>query len=292
MTACPRFAWTQQGKERKRNNQYSHTWTEVERTQTARPFRLRVPGGTIVHVEPGAEVFLDDDLVEARIHATRRVMCVELKHGEEVTIEGVLARELRPSSGEADYRGQQQSWVLRPPSRSKMLLSKDPVRRHKKYARFWMLTCATCCLFFALAHTVLYANGFWRLVMNSECCHVEVLDHRAWTTRVRNRDTHHTSIIGRVTELCAGGEGSTPIGMRIEEQVESHYPVGTYVPFQIEIGHPTTFRLGTGVGLRVIEWGFLLTATIALAVLGVVRHRALRAWYEKKLNQRAAGRLS
>lgn len=285
---------TQIGKERKQKNGYSHTWTEFDRTQSTRPFRLRIPGGTGVFVEPGAEVFLVDDLVQKeRIDSTTRVMCAELTHGEEVTIEGVLTREMRPSSdGEGDYRGQQKSWVLRPPSHGKMLLSTEPLPvRHEKRARFWMLTCAACCLFFALAHTGLYASGFWRLVMNSECSDVEVIDHRHWTTRGRHGQRHHTSIVGRVTGLCTGGEGRTPIGTAIDEEVSAHYPEGAHVPFQVEAGDPSKYRLGSGVGLSSLEWWILVIASIVLGVWGYTQHRAALAWYETKLKQSYPGRL-
>lgn len=284
----------QQGRETRQKNGYSHTWTEFDRKQTTRPFRVRVPGGTVVHVEPAKEVFLVDDLeVMKRTEREFRVMHAELSHGETVTIEGTLERVLRPSNnGEGDYRGNQEVWLLRPPSRGHMLVSTEPLpQRHEKRATFWWLSAAALSLFFVVVHGALFATGFWPLVMHHECSSVQVESHRHWTTRARRSTTHHTSIVGSVVDGCDGAEAGTPIGTHIEEEISGNYADGARVPFQFERGNPRVFRLGTGVGLSSTEWWVLTIASLVLFGFGYSRFRASLPWYETKLKQTYPGRL-
>ena len=285
----------QQGKERRTKRGYSHTWTEYERTQTTRPFRLRIPGGTVVHVEPGKEVFLVDDLTLFKHpHHGLRVLHAELTHGESVSIEGRLKRTLRPAgNGEGDYRGQQQAWTLRPPSTGPMLLSTEPLpQRHEERASFWLRAAGVLTLFFVVGHGYLTLTGFWPLMLRHECCDVQVESQRNWVTQgSRHRTRHHSAITGTVQGQCGGGPSSTPVGTVLVAAVTRPYAVGEVVPFQVQRGNAAVFRMGTGVGLTLSESMLLAIFTFALFGIGYSRFRASLPWYETKLKQTYPGRL-
>ncbi len=123
----------QDGKERyhRQRRRTEQRWTEVERRVVPRPFRLRLPSGGALRVEPDRHALVVASEVPGTtaLAPERRLRVLELGAGETLTVGGTIEGE--PIAGEgAGYRdaarGEAQELVLRPSRNAPMMIVLGP----------------------------------------------------------------------------------------------------------------------------------------------------------------------
>jgi hypothetical protein len=125
----------QLGQESESSGTWSHSWTEVGRAVTVRPFLLKHASGQRIRVEPTQDVQLIDEMDGlVLVDLSHRKRVAELVPGEHVFAEGLLSLET-VSHEAGGYRGGR-GLVLRAPPHARLLLSSEPMgARFQRQAR-------------------------------------------------------------------------------------------------------------------------------------------------------------
>jgi hypothetical protein len=274
----------QTGTERLSKGSWSHTWKEVRRQVTTRPFYVVREGGERVRVEPDARVFLVDKLDQAQNQSrTRRLRAATLVAGEPVHIVGLLVRANDPQQG--GYRDGALGWVLRPPRTGRMLISTEPLAdRHQKRMRVHRGLLVALILTLLGAHGALFAE-YNLLRWKGEVIHAQadrVDTFRKWKSQKSGGYWQDYYTVDATWVMPDG------VPVLLHDYVSPAFyerltveGQGADVPFVILREIPTVFTVG--VVSTTSEWRLIFLFVVLLAWLLVYRLVVLdmRPWYEK-----------
>lgn len=281
----------QEGTEKKVKNGWVHTWKELSRTTTARPFYLRREDGTRVRVHPRPDVLLVDE-VDQMFHATRttRFRTAELTTGEEAVIEGVLRRGEDPeaASGEGGYRDATRGgWVMSSPLGTPLHISTEALaerhrlraRRHGKSALFVVAM---------LALGTLSMTPYLLRAVVAEPVTAVVEGRRYYETRgSRGGPTHHYEVY-----LAVPQTNGPPRRLVADLDSEDWGTLRQDERLRVRYFDDAGLVSAPGAGSS-IHYAMLLVAFVCLGGAGwsVYSARSWKRWYEGPLIDAGKGRL-
>ena len=272
---------TQNGTETEISGSWTHSWIEVDREITVRPFLLELSSKELVRVDPPTNVDVADTLDQkVWIDRNRRVLSAELVPGEKIWVRGRLERSDIAVPGTA-YRDVAWGWALGPTA-GQMLLSSEPLgaglreraRFHRHYA--WIAV--------ALLLAIQISLGWFYARTVAPTVVAEVAEKRTYQTTDSDGDTHDHYVItlARDTQL----DHRT---VRIDDDDYVHVGHGSHVPLRYagstnwNLGAEPTFAIWHGVGIV----GLCSVFWIAYPM----RRRSTRPWFRRKVHDSGIGRL-
>jgi len=259
-------------------------WEETSRSLKERPFLIRTDNGDRVRVEPGGRIDLVDRLEAAQRGPgkVRRLRRARIEAGDRLWIRGELHR-VGGGIDEGPYRGggPTSAHVLRPPGRGALFVSSEPVeaqglsdaRFHGRYALLYVLL-------LALAQLVLFSD-FRALHTHGVAGEASIVSRRSWTTRSKNRVTHHYAFTLRYLDehgVEHQREEETNSRAYIFTRADAKVPI-TYLstsPSTMQIGRAE--EVGTTTGRIAIAAVLLSLLAIGHTMIGLSR----RPWWRKK----------
>jgi hypothetical protein len=271
-----RVSIRQRGKEVKRKRNWAVRWTEVARQTDAKPFLLRTAAGVEVGVEPGADVLLVDQMAETVLDgrdARRRVAAVY--PGERVYVSGVLVGGAGGERG--PYREEGRSRLV-PAAGGRMLISSEPLTaRHLRRQRLFRGVSMIGLGFFALAQ-VLFVS-YHRLSAEGEVVQAEVVDSYRYVRRSRRNVRPGYAVKVR-----------TPLGM-LTSDVEPALFTQRPATLPFLVASAGTYVLGTEPTLPEGRVALIAVLAILLAIFVPAGILQSRDWWDRRLDERVAGRL-
>jgi hypothetical protein len=275
-----RITITQQGKNTQTKNGWTHSYTEIARRVEVRPFRLLLPSGASVPVEPGEEIFLVDNLnIAERFPGLVRTRVAELSIGERAVVSGELRTKWGDAGGMATaYRGGGGALALFPPARGKVLVSTEPLeKRHLDRARIHFGWAIGFAAFFAFAQ-LLCLQYHLRLFLGDDLTGV-VASKRHYTTRSKNSTTHHYEITARVQR--PRGEDVVEVAEDVPSGQWGRIKEGTPIAV-LAVPGTSNAQLGREASLPIALVVVTSILQLTLAIVYLVHARTSRPWYEKK----------
>jgi len=264
----------QVGEEGKDKHGFHHSWRETARRVRAVPFILRELRGARVRVEPNETAMLVDGLDRVERHGKRhRTKFAELTAGEEIYASG----ELVPVASGGAYRGGDETFLLRPPARGRMLLSTEPLgarfRRTATHARYGL----TACFVFFVAFALLDLGYHLRMFEGErETGVVEVAKARV------GKKSRSCNVTVRLTD-----------GGRLESSVAyetcPRLAPGSEVPVFVVRGARGFEHIGRTAGISAVV---LVFGSLAFAALVIFHRAGAQPWYERAVVERARGPLA
>jgi hypothetical protein len=276
-----RVSITQRGREWRDKNGLHHSWKEVSRQVSARPFRLVLASGERLRIEPNEDVSFVDELDVTRdLEYGMRERAAELTPGEHAYVSGKI---VAPDVVDP-YRGAQDGFLIRPARSERMLVSVAPLEeRHERRVRLhrrWALGCAVA---FLMVNGLAF-RGYWQRLTEGQLIAATVTSTRQWTTRSKHGNVQHYGI-DATTPL-----DGRPLALRSEvnlaywNEVRSALKWGTSpsVPFLIVGSDAATSQIGTRPTLTAVVAVFSWLALAILAAAYAIHSRHARLWYERK----------
>jgi hypothetical protein len=270
----------QEGSESETSGVWTHQWAETGRKVRVHPFYLRHASGARIRVEPGEEVKLVDALDGMiRVDLTRRVRVAELLPGERVFAIGELRRAPDPEAQAQGYREQAQGYLLAPPRGGRMLLSSEPLgERFARRAAFherWAIAAVVASLAWNAAFAAFHARRWLG----------DTVDVRVTQLR-EHEDGDHT----RFEVTMRGADGSA-FSDEVSHGAFARLREGDTVKARHVASWSSASAIGPDVTAHSAAYSALpLLGVIALAYL--IRARATRPWYEKRLIETESGKLA
>lgn len=277
----------QNGEESKGKNEWSHTWTEVQRTTNAVPFYVRRPSGERVRVEPGENPILIDKPAEiVWANRYRRTRIAKLTGGEEVIVRGQLTQGPDPESQEGGgYRSSARGWVLAPGRGQRMEVCAEKLGdRHRKRARSFGSTIAA--LFWMIGFVNLFfLNYHARFFYGEDTCATVTNKNISISIDSKGRRTLHYEV-----RLAVDAPDKPNVLNELDDDDWERFEVGAILGFRNVPQFPSKSIVGTDTSTHVLT--IIFASLFALLGFGVyMGTRNYRRWYEGKLNDQGKGRL-
>jgi hypothetical protein len=270
---------TQAGSESESSGAWSHSWREVDREIIVAPFLLELANGDLVRVDPPKNVDVADALDQkVFISHNRRVLSAELVPGERIFVRGRLERSDVATASSA-YREVTWGWVVR----GDMLLSSEPLgaglrQRASFHARFALIALALLVL------TQSMLLPFYKRFAG-ETIAVEVLRK---TYSESTDDEGHTHHHGYIVLERHNPELSDP-SIEIDSVNDARILEGETVA--IRYASANNWNLGPQATTGWLRLLFLALLPMPFWVWYLLRRRASRPWFRRKVDESGAGRL-
>jgi hypothetical protein len=270
----------QQGRQYTVKSGVRHKWTETSREVEARPFSLRLDSGAVIHVEPGEQVFLVDDLfVVPHDHTIGRSRVAELRVGANVYVEGVL---FPPAQSGGAYRGGEAAFTMRPRSGSSLLISREPLeKRHQLRASVhtkWAVGLAVALVFVDW----LCLGSYFRGLVTGRIEEGRITDVVTWTVSGKHGPVRHWGVVAAIgAEAQPSGRVEVSPAEYTEAKAMKDRGVVPTAPFvvvpgsdKVWIGQEATAPAFAGILLFMAAFG------VPFAYFVYTMHH--RPWYERK----------
>ena len=265
----------------------SPVWREISRVTEATPFALVHHTGEAVHVEPGSNVLVVDELGPPEsVSDTYRRRVSTITRGERVYVAGTLRRGAVPVSRLAGggYREHAtEGWILGPTGKRRMTLSVEPLdARYEQRAGFLLRSMWLWCVFLLV---VGYVNrDFLTALVDPRPATVEATSPAEWTVKVKNGRTNHVGVI------VAGADG---VSRRFELDDPAYREIAPKTPGSkldaLASRSGATLFLGTRPTLPIAVLMLLPFAFLALAFLIPWWFRvSVQAWYDRPVEEEAS----
>jgi hypothetical protein len=298
---------TQSGSEQRAKNGWRHTWREVERKTSARPFVLVLANGDRVRVETSAEsarLHAPLDRIEIRT-SRRRDRSASVMPGADLYVTGTLEPSVDANAAGRDYRSAAESFALRGSPRDPMVIATaSPVARLVRRARVFSAVAAALLVVVVALHATVLAR-FDRLVVAG---HVETValtwptvntGSSAWARArfpvrqyVANgvlRDSHGVmhSMRGEVNAATYN-----VVFRACDESVRQNDDSLALMPFLVARGASQFHLAGTRNGLSATALWIVIGSVVASLLAYRVARRAMVDWFDgKRLDESGSGRL-
>lgn len=277
----------QHGTESQSKNGWSHRWTETKRTVHAHPFYVRRPNGERVRVEPGEHPLLidkPDQMVWKQ--RTQRTRIATLAPGEEIIIQGVLARGHDPESRDVTaYRNAGHGWVMTPARGERMEVSAEKLgERHRKRARAFGWA-----IFYLLCVSAVINLFFWpyhiRFFRGKDTCAEVTWKNTFVSIDSKGRRSTHYKV-----NVRAEAPGTPHFVRELDDSDWEQVEVGTVLGFRHVPQWVSMSDLGLGTSTHIIS--IIAALLLGLGGPGIYAGtRDYRRWYEGNLTDSGSGRL-
>lgn len=256
-----------------------HRWTEVHRELSSRPFRLILPSGAHVRVEPGNDVRLIHEITRTeRKTETRRYLVSEILHGERVFVRGELEKG-EEAAGNGGYRGRRQEVLtLKPPPRKALEISSEPFRARDLYwAQFPTVSIPIFIALIAWSEGAVYRD-FNRLMLSGVVTTAEIVSIKKASGRAE--ETLHDVVL---SWRLANTEEPSSIVKTVGENVAQTLSVGQSISIRALPSDPGLYVVGKyPVASSLSEAIVVVIALLATVVVSVELRRSRLRWYEQK----------
>lgn len=277
---------------RSKNNVW-YTWEESDRRIRAIPFHLLTEEGERVLVEPAVDVLVADRLTPRTDENdfAHRTLSTAVRHGDTVRVSGDLHRGPQPH-GAGPYRESGASFVLRFPSRGRMIIATSALAdRYTGRIRFLRLTASALAVAW-LATMIAVVGPFLSVSLLGRRTDVQFLTSYTYETTTRRHHVQHFVLKTRTDDgVAIDGEVPYETYAAIYNSRPYAQDEATRVPALVDPFFPGNSRLGMRAGIA--GWTLVAITMIGgFVIWGLrMRYRKELAWYDSDhVSERIEGR--
>lgn len=269
---------SQEGTEAEHSGSWTHTWTEAGRKTEVKPFRLCLPSGDEVDVEPPkhATILLDEISAQLDLPNNHRTLIAELQEHEGVLIVGQAEKRAARPNARQPYRDLAFRWKIT--GAPEMWIASESTNHYFRQRSWLYARHAVFYLALAFVPTLVTLRLFDRALGYSE---IGTVSRVTRSVNVDDDGDEHEKY-----EVC--------IRLRDHDWCKHHEPIQEGTRHPVRRGR-YSFNFGANVTMNESEGtGVVLAFVVAVFAVGAMVSQSYHAlpWYRRRrYTQKESGRL-